>query len=248
MDPSRKNSIVRILGDLLQTSKIAKLLEIILLFVLVYIFIKIFSRFAGDNLVLNQSIVWVANILMLLWVWVGIRLRGDSWQDFGLGFNKINFREGIRVFLLSLLVFALAIAGFVLGSIIMANITGIPEEANFSGYDYLKNNLGMLFLTLIGVYIVSSFGEEVVYRAFLINRLQELGLEGRIGNIIAVTISAIIFGFAHYSWGPMGIVQTGFMGMALGLCYLFWQKRLWILILAHVYMDTILMLQMYLAS
>lgn len=46
----------------------------------------------------------------------------------------------------------------------------------------------------------------------------------------------------------MGVVQTGMMGLVLGICYLKLRKRLWILILAHAYMDTILMVQMYLAQ
>jgi membrane protease YdiL (CAAX protease family) len=139
-------------------------------------------------------------------------------------------------------------AGFVLGSIIMGMIYGIPESTNLSGYAFLKDNLGMLFLTLAGVYIVSSFGEEVIYRGFLINRFMELGLNSKAGRMFAVILSAIIFGLAHFGWGPMGMVQTAFMGLALGLCYIYMNKRLWILILAHAYMDTILMVQMYLAS
>ena len=130
----------------------------------------------------------------------------------------------------------------------MANVTGIPESSDMSGYAYLKNNIWMLLLTLAGVYIVSSFGEEVIYRGFLINRISELGLFGKRGKIVAVVISAVIFGFAHYNWGPMGIGQTAFMGLALGFCYIYMKKRLWILIFAHAYMDTILMVQMYLAS
>ena len=42
--------------------------------------------------------------------------------------------------------------------------------------------------------------------------------------------------------------QTGFMGLVLGICYIKLKKRLWILILAHAYMDTILMVQLYLAN
>ena len=34
----------------------------------------------------------------------------------------------------------------------------------------------------------------------------------------------------------------------LGICYIKLKKRLWILILAHAYMDTLLMVQLYLAS
>jgi membrane protease YdiL (CAAX protease family) len=130
----------------------------------------------------------------------------------------------------------------------MANITGVPENANLGGYEYLKNNIGMLFLTLGGVYIVSSFGEEVIYRAFLINRISELGHETKKAMIIATILSSIIFGLVHYEWGAMGIVQTGFMGLVLSICYIKLKKRLWVLILAHAYMDTTLIVQMYLTQ
>ena len=236
------------LKNLLLTNKLAKIAEILLVFLVALIIIKIFVRTGDDYLLYNQAIIWIANIVMLSLVFLGLKIRGESLQDFGLSFNKISFKEALKVFLLSLLVFVLALGGFVIGSIIMANITGIPESSDMSSYAYMKDNIGMLFLSLAGVYIVSSFGEEVIYRAFLINRLTELELFNKGGKIIAVIISAIIFGFAHYSWGPMGIVPTGFMGLALGFCYIYMKKRLWILIFAHAYMDTILMVQMYLAS
>ena len=236
------------LGILLRTNSLAKISELLLVFLIALVIIKLFLRPEGEHLIYNQAVVWVANIAMLLVVWLGLKLRGESWQDFGLGFKKISFKAALRVFLLSLLVFVLALAGFVIGSIIMANITGIPESADMANYDYLKDNIGMLILSLVGVYIVSSFGEEVIYRAFLINRISELGLDTKKARIVAVILSAIIFGLVHYSWGPMGVVQTGFMGLVLGICYLKLKKRLWILILAHAYMDTLLLVQLYMAS
>lgn len=237
-----------IIGKQLQTSRLFKIGEILLVFIAAFVIIGLAKPLVGDDPILKQAAVWIANILMLFIVWSGLKLRGESWKDFGLGFKSISWKGVMKVFLLSLLVFVLAVAGFIIGSIIMANITGIPESANMSGYDYLKDNIGMLLLTLGGVYIVSSFGEEVIYRAFLINRISELGQETKKTTIIAVILSSIIFGLVHYEWGPMGIVQTGFMGLALGICYVKFKKKLWILILAHAYMDTILMVQMYLAS
>ena len=236
------------LGNLLRTNSIAKISELLVVFLVAFVIIKLFLRTDGDHLLYNQAVIWVANIAMLLLIWLGLKLRSESWQDFGLGFKKISFKAALRVFLLSLLVFVLATAGFVIGSIIMANITGIPESADMSNYAYMKDNIGMLILSLIGVYIVSSFGEEVIYRAFLINRISELGLDNKRARIVGVILSAIIFGLAHYSWGPMGVVQTGFMGLVLGICYLKLKKRLWILILAHAYMDTLLLVQIYMAS
>jgi membrane protease YdiL (CAAX protease family) len=180
---------------------------------------------------------------------LGLKLRGETWKDFGLTFNSVTWKEGFKVFLWSLLVFLLAITGFIIGSIIMANITGIPEgSADMSGYAYLKDNVGMLILSLVGVYIVSSFGEEVIYRGFLINRISQMGLDTKKMQWLAVIISSLIFGFVHYEWGAMGIAQTTLMGLALAICYIKLKRRLWILILAHAYMDTILIIQMYLAS
>ena len=56
----------------------------------------------------------------------------------------------------------------------MANIVGVPDGADMTKYNYLRGNLPMLLISLAGVYIVSSFGEEVVYRGFLITRLEQL--------------------------------------------------------------------------
>jgi len=242
------NSFKEKIGRQLRTNIIYKAGEIVLLFVAAFGFIKLMTPLAGDNPVIKQAVIWGANILMLFIVWSGLKLRGETLKDFGLTLKSAAMKEGLKVFLLSLLVFGLALAGFVLGSVIMANITGIPETSDMQGYDYLKNNLGMLLLTLAGVYIVSSFGEEVIYRAFLINRISQFVSDAKKGKTIAVVLSSIIFGLVHYQWGPMGMVQTGFMGLAFGICYIKLNKRLWILVLAHAYMDTILMVQMYLAG
>ncbi|MCP4553340.1 MAG: CPBP family intramembrane metalloprotease [Bacteroidetes bacterium] len=234
--------------DLLSNNKFIKIGEFVLLFIIAFGFIKIFTPFAGDNIVHKQLVIWFANILMLIYVWIGIKVRGQKLTYFGISFGKITLKECFRTFLISIGVFIAAVAAFILGSIIMANISGIPESSDMSNYKYLQDNIGMLILTLIGTYIVASFGEEIIYRGFIINRLIELGLDSKFGRSLVIIISAIIFGLVHYQWGPMGIVQTGFMGAVLGYFYLKLKKRIWILVLAHGYMDTILMTQMYLSG
>ena len=236
------------LKKLLQTDVFAKMVEMVFVFFSAFVIIYLFLPWAEGNLVLTQLVVWIANIVMLLIVWAGLKIRGQRWSHFGLTGNAFHRDQIIKTILLSLFVFVLAMAGFLIGSMIMANITGIPQQANMSGYSFLQDNFFMLLLVLVGVWIVSSFGEEVIYRAFLITRIEELGMSTKIGTIVAVFISAIIFGLAHYSWGLVGIVQTFCMGLVLGICYLKLNRRLWILILAHAYMDTILMVQMYLAG
>ena len=135
------------LGNLLRMNSIAKISELLAVFLVAFVIIKLFLRPDDDHLLYNQGVVWMANIAMLLLVWLGLKLRGESWQDFGLGFEQISFKAALRVFLLSLLVLATAV--FVIDSIIMANITRIPESADMSNYAYMKDNIGMLIQPLL---------------------------------------------------------------------------------------------------
>lgn len=233
------------IGHLLNTSKTVKISEILFIFILAFALIKVLTPYTGDNLLLKMGMIWCINILMLLLVWSGMKLRGQNWSDFGLRFRRLSSKESLKVFVRSLLVCVLGILGYVLGTILMANISGMPESADMSNYEYLQNNLFMLILTLMGVYIVSSFGEEVIYRAFLINRIAELGLDSKNGRMAAIAISSVIFGLVHFEWGPTGMVSTAFMGFVMGIFYLKFNKNLWILVLAHAYMDTLLLVPLF---
>lgn len=200
---------------------------------------------AGDDPLRYQALVWVADVMMLALVWAGLRARGEGWRHLGLGRWSWGVRGVLRGLALSLIVFATAVAAFLVGAIVAGALLGVPEGADTTGYAYMRGNLPMLLVALPAVWVVSSFGEEVVYRGFLINRVAELsGHPWRWG--VAVAVSAVAFGLAHFAWGPAGMVQTTFMGIALGMAYLRLGRRLWILVLAHAWMDTILFVQMYL--
>lgn len=235
------------LGQRLQTSRLAQAVELAAVLSVPLVVITLVLPRVGDDPAARQAVAWLANVIMLAMVWLGLRLRGQGWSHFGLTFGFDGRRSVLRTVLKSLLVFLVAVAAFVLGSIVMANIVGVPESADMSRFNYLRGNLPLLILALAAVYVVSSFGEEVIYRAFIINRVAEMGAGARRAWWAAVAVSAVVFGLVHFDWGPMGIVQTAFMGLALGIAYLRVRRRLWVLILAHAYMDTILLVQMYLA-
>lgn len=130
----------------------------------------------------------------------------------------------------------------------MANLVGMPEPADMSKYDYLRGNLGMTILALGSVYFVSAFAEEVIHRGFLITRIVELAGGTKLAYSWAVILSSLVFGLVHSDWGIAGMVQASCMGVALGTSYLAVEHNLWVIILAHAYMDTVLVLQMYLGE
>ncbi len=231
-----------------QTPRGLQAVEVVSVFAVGVAIVLIGAPLAGQNPLARQAVVWVANVAMLAIVWLGLRLRGQAWAHLGLGVSSVTWgRTGLAV-LKSAVVSVAAIAAFVLGSIVAGAFVGAPEQADMSGYDYLRGNLPMLLLALAAVYVVSSFGEEVIYRGFLITRLEEFGQRGRASTWSAVIGSSVIFGLIHFEWGFMGVVQTGFMGLALGASYLLVGRNLWILVLAHMYLDTLLLVQLYLPA
>ncbi len=236
-------------GERIKESKWLQILEIVIVFSPVVLLILGYRILNFDNPMILITAVWIGQIIMLGLIWLGIILRGESWQSIGLSFGRPKLPEVGWTVLKSIPIFVFAIVGFVFGAILMANIVGIPEGADMTKYNYLSGNLPMLFISLIAVWFASSFGEEVVYRGFLITRLQEMfGSNAKKAVIATLFLSSVIFGLAHFEWGITGIVQTTFMGLALGISYFVTKRKLWSLIIAHGYMDTILLVQLYFAT
>jgi CAAX protease family protein len=228
----------------IEDSRLKKIIHLVIPFAMAGVFLPISLSLGKDDPVLNQILIWLFNALVIGWIWYDLKSRGQGWEDFGFSLKFKKADLGKRI-LQSLLVLIITVAAFFVGSTIMLNLGVSLAESDLSGYEFLKGNPLILIGVLLAVYIGSSFAEEAFYRAFLITRFQELFNMGRAGKHIAVVLGAIIFGFAHFAWGPMGIVQTTFMGLALGYCFLKFGRNLWVVILAHIYMDTILMLQIY---
>ena len=225
--------------------RMANTLQVLLVVLVAAVVVLAGWTFVGDDPFARQVVVWVANIGMLLTIWICLRVRGQTWRHIGLTF-RLSSRAVVRSIVQSIVVLVSALAAFVAGSMVSVNFAAAPESADLSGYDYLQGNLPMLLVALGAVYVVSSFGEEVVYRGFLMTRLAEIGRPTRAAWAGALVVSAIVFGLAHFDWGVVGIIQTTFMGLALAASYLLVKRNLWVLILAHAFIDTPLLVQVYL--
>lgn len=223
-----------------------RLAEVLGVFAVAWAVIAAGGPLAGDGFLARQAVVWVANVGMLVTIWGGLRLRGQGWTHLGVAFAVPSFGRALRVVVRGVVVAVLALVAFVVGAVVMTALASEPQAADTSGYGYLQGNPGGLLLALVGVYIVSSFGEEVVYRGFLMTRLAELGGRTRAAWGASLVAGAVVFGLAHYAWGPAGMVQTGFMGLVLGAAYLHHDRNLWVPIVAHGIMDTLLLVQVYL--
>ena len=184
------------------------LVELVFVTLIPFVVIVAGWRLVGENALARQGVVWIANVLILLTIWTGLRLRGQTWKHLGLSFDFPGWRGLIGNLLRAAGVLVFALAAFILASIPMVNLGYSPPKADLTSYDWLRGDFTMLVFALAAVYIVSSFGEEVIYRGFLITRLAELGDNSKSAIRAAAVSSAVVFGLIHFTWGVMGIVQT----------------------------------------
>jgi uncharacterized protein len=80
---------------------------------------------------------------------------------------------------------------------------------------------------------LAAFGEEMVYRGYLLNRLADLGHRTRSAWIVALVVSSAVFAFAHTYQEVTGVVEAGIDGLWLGLLYLACDRKLSVPIIAH---------------
>jgi CAAX protease family protein len=232
-------------GRALNENAGAKVAEIGLVALVAFLTIAGGWRLVGEAPLARQAVVWIANVLMLLVIWLGLHLRGQTPEQLGLSLRPGGTRAVLRTILQALVVLVIALLAFVAGSVLMARAAASGETADMSGYSYLQGNLPMLILALAAVYVVSSFGEEVIYRGFLMNRVAEITGGRSVAWASAVLVSSVAFGLVHFSWGIVGVVQTTLMGFALAVSYLVVKRNLWVLVLAHACIDSLLLIQLY---
>jgi len=236
------------IGESLRTSKLATLLEIIVVIVPLQVLFIVGTRvgddcipLGGDLVLLGSPIAWVGAVLALGLAWTALRLRGSGWSDLGMGRPRSWFRTALMTLGVTIVV---VLALSVVAGVAM---TAFPnaEPPNVSRFDPLRGNLGNLIINVIAVWFTAAFLEEMLMRAFLMNRLAELGGKSKLAWALALVVSAVIFGGVHFYQGPSGMFLTGVGGLLFGGAYLIVRRNLWVVIIAHGLIDTLSFIQIF---
>jgi membrane protease YdiL (CAAX protease family) len=98
------------------------------------------------------------------------------------------------------------------------------------------------------IWILAAFGEELVYRGYLMNRVADLGRGTGTAWVTSLILISAIFGLSHYSQGLTGIIEEGSDGLILGLIYLACRRNLAIPIVTHGVCDTIDIILLFLGK
>jgi membrane protease YdiL (CAAX protease family) len=215
--------------------KSRNLLEILIAFLPILVLGVIGTRM-GSGTLSGGMIVTIGYILSILVATAILKVRGSSWRQIGLDRPqswKRTILLGIGV-LVALLVMNIAL------QVIALNLPGAEvAPIDQSRFNPLNGNLALFLILLAASWTTIAFGEEMLYRAFLITQLGDVFPGSKLGTAVVLLFSSLIFGLVHWIEGPLGVINTFAMGLILGAVYLRSGRNLWITIIAHGLANTI---------
>ena len=132
---------------------------------------------------------------------------------------------------------ALQLAFVVLIDPLVEKSTGTAVD--ISMLDGMRGHFINYVIMLVIGWVVGGLLEEMLFRGYLLKRLNRVFGGGRWSVVVAVLLPAIAFGMAHSYQGPAGMVSTGLMGLILGVIFVANGNNLWLPILVHGFVDMV---------
>ena len=194
------------------------------------------GEWLGDGTTVGAVFIMLGYVLGVVLATIVLKRRGSGWREIGLA-RPDSWRKTI---LLGLGAFVVTTLAYVAIQVIMQNLPGLEiAPADKSSHNPIYGNLPLLILYVAAAWTTIGFGEEMLFRGFLLNSLAGFFRHTTARWALALIGSSLIFGLAHFSWGIAGIIETTIMGLVLGFIYLRTGHNLWVTIIAHGLMNTI---------
>ena len=171
--------------------------------------------------------------VIFLFGWLSLWLRGQGWR--AVGFTPpANWGRA----LLFGIVFGVAYQVFSLYALEPLMMWFGGEPPDLGHFAALRGNITFLLVMLALSWSLAAFGEELVFRGYLLNRIAELANRSRAGWALGLVATSVLFGIPHLYQGVSGAIIAGLLGLAVGALYLASGRNLWVPIIAHGVLDT----------
>jgi len=127
---------------------------------------------------------------------------------------------------------------------LLLNLVGLSVQ-DISSYEGIEGNNALLAIYLTVSWTTAGFGEEIIFRGFLMAGLARCLGMSKAAWIAAVIVSSILFGLIHIRTGVGGVLTTGMTGAVLAGLYLLSRRSIWAAYIAHGLADTVAFLLIY---
>jgi membrane protease YdiL (CAAX protease family) len=181
----------------------------------------------------------ISLVLLLLLASQSLWNRGLGWSDLGLRRPVAPWRTILYAVAASVgLLLAIRIA------IVPFAVFVARERIDLSVFGEAGDTRAVL-PWLAEALTLSAFGEEMVFRGYLIRRVSELTGNTSVGRVAGVVVSSALFGLAHRYQGWAGVIATAMIGATLATLYLCNRENLWTVIVCHGIVDAVILSTLY---
>lgn len=208
-------------------------LDLVILIAAAFLLITVFGTgraVIGGSAYLKALFLSRTVTLLLIATWL-LHRGGRGWRDVGL--RTPPLWRSVAVVPIGLVAIGTAVA---MAKMLLAR-AGYPY-ADYSAFHPLRGNIIEYLFWLIPVTVGSAaFGEEMIFRGFLLDAFRRVLGRGHWATLLAIVLQATVFSLVHAYQGVGGVVTTGIVGLLLGVTWLVSGKNLWPGIIIHALLD-----------
>lgn len=171
---------------------------------------------------------------------VSMWLRSEGLRAIGLEGRRL----GPKIVLLSSAfgVFYQAVSLVVLDPLAW-QVTGVQQD--LSMFAEIHGNVRLLLRYLAMAWTLAAFGEEFVFRGYLLNRIAQLWENSPGALWMGIVVSSILGTSVHVYQGIAGMILVAVHGFVFSVLYVLTGRNLWVTIFAHGVYDTTALLLIF---
>ena len=189
---------------------------------------------------LGTTTIFILTALVLLAAYLD---SGDQLFS-SIGFQKKKFNAKNLLLLAPITALILLLIYRYLLYPVVVKFTGIPVD--ISAFDVLRGNLPVLLGTLAYVWTSAAFGEEIVFRGYLMTRFSKVFGTSTFSIVANIILFGAFFGVIHAYQGVTGQILNGLVGAMIATLFHLKKNDLWFCVVVHGMFDTIALTAVYL--
>ena len=182
--------------------------------------------------------------------WISLRIRSLRWRDVGFKLDQ----PFLKLLAIGVAV-GIAMEAFELFATQPLLTKLLHQGPDLHEFQRLVGNTQLLIIALVLAWVLAAFGEEMVWRGYLLNRFAQVfgaSIRQRTDSpwrtsvwFASAILVSLLFGLAHFPQGPTGIIENVIDGAILAAVYFATNRNLLAPIIAHGIQDTVDVLLIY---
>lgn len=178
---------------------------------------------------------------LLLIIASAVEYKKELFSSLGFQRKNLNIKRLLIVApLLGIVIFLFY------GYVLMPGVTYLTgKPIDFSEFESYEGNLPASLSLLALIWASAAFGEEIVFRGYLMRQFTKFFGSSRISLVINILLFGFLFGWLHAYQGISGQILSGITGMLLAVIFHIRKSDLWFNIAVHGFIDTVALVYMY---